>query len=330
MLYILHNFVFCGPKGRTYLSQPAGKRHPFLRPAFERPQWVHPAHTYLAMSPVAHLVGAGVPDGPFSVLRLRVAPASCMYASGGHISFNSERNMEKNAAKDPWSLDFLSSNCNCGAKRFRSESFVLPSPLSLPRTTLMVPCAIIVPASVHLWIPAYFDGRTLRRGRRPRRPASAHLRIPMHSRLYPSVGAGVPDGPHRRTFKYRRTFAYPSVGAGVPDGPFSVLRLRAAPVSCFSASGGHISFNSERNMEKNAAKNRRFLDFPFPIAIAAQKGSTVSRLYAYPRCRSRVPRENFLLSCCTVTQLYTPHNFYIPAAQRAAPTLAAAGGKCAI
>jgi len=29
------------------------------------------------------------------------------------------------------------------------------------------------------------------------------------------------------------------------------------------ASGGHISFNSERNMEKNAAKNRRFLDFPF-------------------------------------------------------------------
>ena len=29
------------------------------------------------------------------------------YASGGHISFNSERNMEKNAAKDPWSLEFL-------------------------------------------------------------------------------------------------------------------------------------------------------------------------------------------------------------------------------
>ena len=29
------------------------------------------------------------------------------YASGGHISFNSERNMEKNAAKDPWPLEFL-------------------------------------------------------------------------------------------------------------------------------------------------------------------------------------------------------------------------------
>ena len=37
VLYILHTFIFCGPKGRTYLSQPAGKRHPLPRPAFERP-----------------------------------------------------------------------------------------------------------------------------------------------------------------------------------------------------------------------------------------------------------------------------------------------------
>ena len=106
VLYILHTFIFCGPTGRTYLSQSAGKRHPLPRPAFERPQWAHPAHTYLAMSPVAHPVGAGAPDGPFSVLRLRAAPASCMYASGGHISFNSERNMEKNAAKNQRFLDF--------------------------------------------------------------------------------------------------------------------------------------------------------------------------------------------------------------------------------
>ena len=106
VLYILHTFIFCGPKGRTYLSQSAGKRHPLPRPAFERPQWAHPAHTYLVMPPVAHPVGAGVPDGPFSVLRLRAAPASCMYASGGHISFNSERNMEKNAAKNRRFLDF--------------------------------------------------------------------------------------------------------------------------------------------------------------------------------------------------------------------------------
>ena len=104
------------------------------------------------------------------------------------------------------------------------------------------------------------------------------------------VGAGVPDGPHRRTLEYRRTLVYPSVGAGVPDGPFSVLRLRAAPASCFYASGGHISFNSERNMEKNAAKNQRFLDFPCPIPTTVQKGSASNRLYPHPHCRSHAPR----------------------------------------
>ena len=96
-------------------------------------------------------------------------------------------------------------------------------------------------------------------------PDGPHRRTLEYRRtlVYPSVGAGGPDGPHRRTFEYRRTLVYPSVGAGVPGGPFSVLRLRAAPASCMYASGGHISFNSERNMEKNAAKNHRFLDFPF-------------------------------------------------------------------
>ena len=38
------------------------------------------------------------------------------------------------------------------------------------------------PASAHHRIPAHFR-LILRRGRRPRRPASAHLRIPVHSRL---------------------------------------------------------------------------------------------------------------------------------------------------
>ena len=78
--------------------------------------------------------------------------------------------------------------------------------------------------------------------------------------------------------------------AGGPDGPFSVLRLRVAPASCMYASGGHISFNSERNMEKNAAKNQRFLDFPCPIPTTVQKGSASNRLYPHPRCRSHVPR----------------------------------------
>ena len=61
------------------------------------------------------------------------------------------------------------------------------------------------------------------------------------------------------------------------------------------ASGGHISFNSERNMEKNAAKNRRFLDFPCPIPTTVQKGSASNRLYPYPRCRSHAPRGSALL-----------------------------------
>ena len=71
------------------------------------------------------------------------------------------------------------------------------------------------------------------------------------------------------------------------------------------ASGGHISFNGERNMEKNAAKNQRFLDFPCPIPATVQKGSASNRLYVYPRCRSHVPHKNFFLSCCMGKALYT-------------------------
>ena len=56
------------------------------------------------------------------------------------------------------------------------------------------------------------------------------------------------------------------------------------------AAGGHISVNSERNMEKNAAKNQRFLDFPCPIPTTVQKGSASNRLYPHPRCRSHAPR----------------------------------------
>ena len=50
---------------------------------------------------------------------------------GGPISFSSERNGGKNAAKNQWFLEFLSSDCSCGAKRFRSES-----PLRLPSLPL--------------------------------------------------------------------------------------------------------------------------------------------------------------------------------------------------
>ena len=53
------------------------------------------------------------------------------------------------------------------------------------------------------------------------------------------VGAGVLDGPHRRTFEYRCTLVYPSVGAGVPDGPLLVPFM--PPGGIFRApSAGHF------------------------------------------------------------------------------------------
>ena len=108
-------------------------------------------------------------------------------------------------------------------------------------------------------VSRHVSGRAPRRGRRPRRPASAHPRIPAHFRL--SLRRG-----------------------GVLPRPPSIFCFR------IYASGGHISFNSERNMEKNAAKNQRFLDFPCPIPTAVQKGSASNRLYPHLRCRSHAPR----------------------------------------
>ena len=100
-------------------------------------------------------------------------------------------------------------------------------------------------------VSRHVSGRAPRRGRRPRRPASAHHRIPVYSRLILRRGGVLPRPP---------------------------------PIFCFRiyASGGHISFNSERNMEKNAAKNQRFLDFPCPIPTTVQKGSASNRLYPIP------------------------------------------------
>ena len=152
---------------------------------------------------------------------------------------------------------FPLSDYDCGIKRFRIESLVRLSPLplprpvrwcaqiapavfklaslSLPRTTLMVPCAIIVPASVHLWIPAYFDGRT-------------------------PVGAGVPDGPHRRTAEYRRTLVYPSVGAGVPDGPLLVPFMPLAGI--FRAPARHPFARGGKRMQK---RRQRPMVFGIPL-----------------------------------------------------------------
>ena len=89
---------------------------------------------------------------------------------------------------------------------------------------------------------------------------------------------------HRRRLdrSLRREYsALPGAGHFWPQRPDNLFLY---------AVGGHISFNSERNMEKNAAKNQRFLDFPCPIPTTVQKGSASNRLYPHPRCRSHAPR----------------------------------------
>ncbi len=99
------------------------------------------------------------------------------------------------------------------------------------------------------------------------------------------------------------------VGAGVPDGPFSVLRLRAAPASCICLRRPYF-FQQRKKYGKERRQKPSVFGFPFrPIVTAVQKGSAPNRLHSYPRCRSCVPRENFLLSRRTGEVLYILHTF---------------------
>ena len=165
VLYILHTFIFCGPKGRTYLSQPAGKRHPFPRPAVERPRWAHPAHTYLAMSPVAHPVGAGVLDGPFSVLRLRAAPASCiclrrLYFFQQRKKYGKERRQKPSVFGFPFRPIVTAVQKGSAPNRLRSY----------PRCRSRVPRLNAPMGTPRPHVSRHVSGRAPRRGRRPRRP----------------------------------------------------------------------------------------------------------------------------------------------------------------
>ena len=108
----------------------------------------------------------------------------------------------------------------------------------------------------------------------------------------------------------RRLFCHVSgrapVGAGVPDGPLYFLSARRVPrfrarvtfgrsgplTFLFHASGGPISFSSERNGGKNAAKNQWFLEFLSSDHSHAAKRPTPNRSCPYPRCRFHVPQEN--------------------------------------
>ena len=148
------------------------------------------------------------------------------------------------------------------------------------------------------------------------------------------VGAGVLDGPHR--FSFMPT-------AGIFRAPARHPFGRSGPlIFLFYASGGDISrsgatsFCPRRQKDaKTPPKTHGLWNSFRPLAITAQKGPTTNRLYFYPRCRSHVPqdsaasyRRGTMLRSLLYTAMY--HDLKFSAAQRAAHTLAAGGGKCAI
>ena len=129
-------------------------------------------------------------------------------------------------------------------------------PRLLSRTSFYPDLAFFVPHPVRIFRRTQIDAP--RRGRRPRRPVARSFHV-----------------------SGEEYSALPGAGHFWPQRPDNLFLY---------AAGGHISFNSERNMEKNAAKNQRFLDFPCPIPTTVQKGSASNRLYPHPRCRSHAPR----------------------------------------
>ena len=83
-------------------------------------------------------------------------------------------------------------------------------------------------------------------------PPSAFLSLPP---LLALVGAGVPDGPHRRTFEYWRTLVYPSVGVGF----YPARRLYFAfsflpPAGIFRAPARHPFAHGGKRMQKRRQK----------------------------------------------------------------------------
>ena len=104
-------------------------------------------------------------------------PAFLFDASGGPISSSSGRNGGKNAAKNQWFLEFLSSDCSCGAKRFRNES-----PLRLPS----LPLTWHAESNGRPPVWAIIKSRTCRRLRqvsvRPAGPRSEARNIPFENK----------------------------------------------------------------------------------------------------------------------------------------------------
>ena len=151
------------------------------------------------------------------------------------------------------------------------------------------------------------------------------------------VGAGVPDGPHRFSSTLPAgLFRTPT------DTPRRGRRPRRPASFFFHAYGGDISrsgatsFCPRRQKDaKTPPKTNGFWISFCLIAAAVQKGSARNRLYFFSRCRSHVPqdsaasyRRGTMLRPLLYTAMY--HDLKFSAAQRAAHTLAAGGGKCAI
>ena len=163
-----------------------------------------------------------------------------------------------------------------------------------------------------------------RRGRRPRRPASF---------FFHAYGGDIPhpDGRTRRGRRPRRpaSFLFHASGGDIPhpDGRTRRGRRPRRPASFFfHAYGGDISrsgatsFCPRRQKDaKTPPKTHGLWNSFRPLAITAQKGPTTNRLYFYPRCRFHAPRGGAMFS-----------QYKKSAAQGAAHTLAAGGGKCAI
>ena len=85
-----------------------------------------PRPRFFRCAPLLALVGAGVPDSPLFVL----SPKGYFALRRDSLLPTAAKGC-KHAAKNQWFLEFLSSYCSCGAKRFRSES-----PLRLPSLPL--------------------------------------------------------------------------------------------------------------------------------------------------------------------------------------------------
>ena len=146
-----------------------------------------PRARFFRCTPLLALVGAGVPDGPLLVL----SPKGYFALRRDSLLPTAAKGC-KNAAKNQWFLEFLSPDCSCGAKRFRSES-----PLRLPSLPLTWHAESNgrppPPGNVPRPRPRFFrcpPSRT-RRGRRPRRPVLLSAMLPVR---------GVPRPRARVTF----------------------------------------------------------------------------------------------------------------------------------